>query len=70
VRRIIEPAAIKLAFYKITPEEIDKLNENVIYCEKRWRSLEDILDEKEFFELDQKITFSIESFLRAPITQF
>ena len=54
VRKIIEPAAIKLAVNKINEEEIDKLNENVIYCEEILRNLKDILDEKEFFELDQK----------------
>jgi len=54
VRKIIEPAAIKLAVQKITQEEIEKLKENVSYCEEKLRSIGDVLSEKEFFELDQR----------------
>ena len=54
VRKIIEPLAIKLAVQKITQEEIEKLKENVSYCEEKLRSIGDVLSEKEFFELDQR----------------
>ena len=54
VRKIVEPSAIKLAVKKITPDEIEKLEENVCYCEEKLRDISDILDEREFFDLDRK----------------
>lgn len=54
VRKIIEPSAIRLAVNKITSAEIEKLDENVIYCEEKLRSSERLIEEKEFFDLDQK----------------
>jgi len=54
VRKIVEPLAIKLAVKKITPDEIEKLEENVCYCEEKLRDISDILDEREFFDLDRK----------------
>jgi len=52
VRKIIEPAAIKLSVRKITHEEIEKLEENVSLSENKLKSINGILTEKEFFELD------------------
>jgi GntR family transcriptional repressor for pyruvate dehydrogenase complex len=53
VRKIIEPAAIKLAVRKISQAEIDKLEESVYCSEEKLKSITDTLSEKEFFELDQ-----------------
>jgi GntR family transcriptional repressor for pyruvate dehydrogenase complex len=54
VRKIIEPPAIKLAVEKVTPEEIDRLEENVSCCEEKLRKLGDLISEEDFFELDSK----------------
>jgi GntR family transcriptional regulator, transcriptional repressor for pyruvate dehydrogenase complex len=54
VRKIIEPSAIKLVVQNITPEEIQKLEENVSYCEKKLNGGETFIDEKEFFDLDKR----------------
>jgi GntR family transcriptional regulator, transcriptional repressor for pyruvate dehydrogenase complex len=53
VRKIIEPAAIKLAVRKISQVEIDKLEEYVSCSEEKLKSINDTLNEEEFFELDQ-----------------
>lgn len=54
VRKIIEPSAIKLAVQNITPEEIQKLEENVSYCEEKLNRTGPSIDEKEFFDLDKR----------------
>ena len=52
VRKIIEPAAIKLAVRKITPDEINKLEENVSYVEEKHKKIGVNLSEQDFFDLD------------------
>jgi GntR family transcriptional repressor for pyruvate dehydrogenase complex len=54
VRKIIEPSSIKLAAQNITPDEINKIEENVSYCEEKLIHLGPFLNEEEFFDLDQK----------------
>ncbi len=54
VRKIIEPPAIRLASQKITPDEIEKIEENVSSCEEQLENVGPVLNEEDFFELDQK----------------
>ena len=54
VRKIIEPSAIKLAAQNITPGEIQKLEENVSYCEEKLNRTGPSIDEREFFDLDKR----------------
>ena len=52
VRKIIEPAVIKLVIRNITPEEIEKLEENVSYVEEKHKEIGAMLSEQDFFDLD------------------
>ncbi len=54
VRQIIEPSAVKLAVQNIMTDELDKLEENVLYCEEKLRGIGPFIDEKDFFDLDDR----------------
>ena len=53
VRMIIEPVAVKIAVRNITQTEIEKLEINVSLCEEKLRKMNGIMNEDEFFEIDQ-----------------
>ena len=52
VRKIIEPPSIKLAASKITPDELERLEENVSYCGEKLRNAGPLFTEKDFFDVD------------------
>jgi GntR family transcriptional regulator, transcriptional repressor for pyruvate dehydrogenase complex len=54
VRTIIEPSIIRLAVDKFTDEKIQELEENVAYCEKRYKEVVPFLTDADFLDLDQK----------------
>jgi GntR family transcriptional regulator, transcriptional repressor for pyruvate dehydrogenase complex len=54
VRKIIEPATVRLAAEKITLVELEELEKNVTYCEERLAETGPTIGEKDFFELDAK----------------
>ncbi|MEI9478689.1 MAG: FadR/GntR family transcriptional regulator [Deltaproteobacteria bacterium] len=55
VRRIIEPCAARLAAQKIAPDEVKRLEENVLYCEEKLGNIgSGIIDGENFFDLDNK----------------
>jgi GntR family transcriptional repressor for pyruvate dehydrogenase complex len=54
VRKIIEPSAIRLAVQKISTDEIEKIEENVLYCEQKLGEVGPLIGEKDFFELDDR----------------
>jgi GntR family transcriptional repressor for pyruvate dehydrogenase complex len=54
VRTIIEPSVIRLVADKLTDEQIQELEDNVVCCEKRSREAVPFLTDTDFFDLDQK----------------
>lgn len=54
VRAIIEPSIVRLSVDKLTDEQIQILEENVAYCEKRCQEVGPFLTDADFFDLDQK----------------
>ena len=52
VREIIEPSAIRLAAQNISTDELEKLEENVLYCEEKLRKIGPIIAREDFFDLD------------------
>jgi GntR family transcriptional repressor for pyruvate dehydrogenase complex len=54
VRTIIEPSVIRLVVDKHTDEQIQELEDNVAYCEKKSREVVPSLTDTDFFDLDQK----------------
>ena len=54
VRKIVEPPMVKLAVQNITTDELRKLEENVAYCEARLRESGPSINEKNFFDVDEK----------------
>lgn len=54
VRKIIEPSAIKLSVQNITADDLEKLEVNVLYCEEKLRGIDPFIDEKDFFNLDDR----------------
>jgi len=54
VRKIIEPAMVRVASQKMTAEDILKLEKNVALCEERLQKSKDHFTKKEFFDLDRE----------------
>jgi len=54
LRMIIEPAAIKIAASKISPQEIKDLEKNVAYCERKIEKAGLSISEKEFFDIEER----------------
>lgn len=54
VRTIIEPSIIRLVVDKLTDEQIQELEDNVAYSEKRTQEVVPFLSDTDFFDLDQK----------------
>ncbi len=54
VRKIIEPAAIRLTAEQIDGDQLEKLEENVSYCERKVASVGSVIEESDFFDLDRK----------------
>ena len=54
VRKIIEPSVVRLAAQKISTDEIEKIEENVLYCEQKLGEVRSLIEEKDFFDLDDR----------------
>jgi len=52
VREIIEPCAVRLAAQNISSDEVEKLEENVLYCEEKLRKIGPNIAREDFFDLD------------------
>jgi GntR family transcriptional regulator, transcriptional repressor for pyruvate dehydrogenase complex len=54
VRKIVEPPAINLAAKKASPAIINKLEENVSFCEEKLLESSNLFTEKDFYVIDRK----------------
>lgn len=54
VRRIIEPACVRIAASNITQEELAGLEENIKYCEGKLKKKEKTFSDKDFFEIEER----------------
>ncbi|MFC1901425.1 FadR/GntR family transcriptional regulator [Chloroflexota bacterium] len=54
VRRIVQPATVKIAASQITPEELKALEKNIKYCEKKIERTKKNFSENDFFEIEER----------------